>query len=143
MFRLTPFSDIVWGLVPSLGDTKPCSCRSRKLARKWRSRKRSSLDVHEAMTRWVQSGTHVVPEYPCHNPAFRSFSLTTCRFIPFPIYLFLLPLCTKHVACTAIFSTHAHRQHGAPGSFGASPCGHARALPPPQGRPPRWSSRPI
>ena len=68
------------------------------------ARKEASSDVHEAMTRWVQSGTHVVPEYPCHNPAFRSFSLTTCRFIPFPIYPFLLPLCTKHVARTAIFS---------------------------------------
>ena len=31
--------------------------------------KETSSDVHEAMTRWVQSGTHVVPEYPCHNPA--------------------------------------------------------------------------
>ena len=84
--------------------TNRCSCSSRKLARRSGAEKKTSSDVHEAMTRWVQSGTHVVPEYPCHNPAFRFFSLTTCRFVPYLLHPFLLLLCTKHVARTAIFS---------------------------------------
>ena len=112
-----------------------CSCRSRKLARKWRSRKRCSSDVHEAMTRWVQSGTHVVPEYPCHNPAFRFFSLTTCRFVPYLLHPLLLLLCTKHVARTAIFSFTPNGIKG-PWYIWGVPV-WARTCPPtPQGRPP-------
>ena len=38
-------------------------------------------------------GTHVVPEYPCHNPAFRFFSLSTCTFKPY----FSLCTCYSYV----------------------------------------------
>ena len=51
------------------------------LAKQIKLRENSS-DDHEAVTKEVHSGHKQAPKYPCHNLAFPSISLSTCRFEP-------------------------------------------------------------